>query len=266
MRAHPLSHYFQPEGQKQALAAYAAFGDDYPAWSVPTKMLLYEHFRAAFADESSDAIAFGAFTRIYNELKRGFRVFRSSAQVIFWPPRKLYDTLKAEFADCAWGGPLSLPTYSTSQAHAAMMLKLKAMEGLKSNKGYPAMAVSKFLHFYNPSLFPIYDLAVMKDKVFTRFKSDYTAFCKSALLNPRASDSALLGNYLCWAGSLISGTHDAFMPAFVDWLAVEMPPRKFALLGRNTLQKLYATAFEITAIGAAHAEAAQLRGTPIASA
>jgi hypothetical protein len=42
------------------------------------------------------------------------------------------------------------------------------------------MTVSKFLHFYNPGLFPIYDNAVIWDKVLRRFRNDFRDFCISA--------------------------------------------------------------------------------------
>ena len=39
------------------------------------------------------------------------------------------------------------------------------------------MVVSKFLHFYNPGLFPIYDNKVIWNQVFRRFRNDFRDFC-----------------------------------------------------------------------------------------
>lgn len=134
------------------------------------------------------------------------------------------------------------------------MLSLMAMGGIKANKGFPVMTVSKFLHFYNPSLIPIYDTEVIWNRVFKRFRADYEEFRTSANLASRAGDVAFLRNYICWASSLMAAAHPAFMSAFVDWLAGELPPKKFDAMGRDLLATLYATAFEFTAIGAAKVE------------
>jgi len=57
--------------------------------------------------------------------------------------------------------------------------------------------------------------------------------------------------YMDWASSLLSAAHDKFMQIFADWLGKQpganLPRRTFAPAS------LYATAFEITAIGAAGA-------------
>jgi hypothetical protein len=63
------------------------------------------------------------------------------------------------------------------------------------------MAVSKFIHFYNPSLFPIYDNEVVEYKVFARFRTDYREFCDGAGLDSSANGADFLRNYVCWASS-----------------------------------------------------------------
>ena len=45
------------------------------------------------------------------------------------------------------------------------------MRDLKPVAGYPVMAVSKFLHFYNPALFPIYDNLVIWNGVLGYFRN-----------------------------------------------------------------------------------------------
>jgi hypothetical protein len=246
----PIKDYFQPHGQKRALEAYASFAGG-SAWSIPMKMDLYVSSRAAFNPENTDVVAFTAFEAIYGNLVSYWQVFRPHGADECWPARQIFDTIKQHFAGFGWGGPVSLTNLLSDGKHQSLMFSLMEMEKIKPNNDYPIMAVSKFLHFYNPSLFPIYDTEVIWNRVFKHFKKDYDSFRTSSNLATRAGDAAFLRNYLCWASSLVESAHTGFMTAFVDWLGDELPRRKFDALGRETLSTLYATAFEFTAIGAA---------------
>jgi hypothetical protein len=115
------------------------------------------------------------------------------------------------------------------------------------------MTVSKFLHFYNPSLFPIFDTAVVWNKVCNgRFKDDYREFGEREQI-PREvwfGDSTLkfIPYYMRWAKSLLSTAHPRFMLVFAEWFE----HRCFGLVSKQLdLTTLYATAFECTVIGAA---------------
>jgi hypothetical protein len=127
---------------------------------------------------------------------------------------------------------------------------LSAMAGLKQNTGFPMMAVSKFLHFYNPNLFPIYDREIIEGLVLVRFKSDYRLHQSNSGLSAREETPEALLCYYSWAAALMASAHPGFMQTFVDWLSQELPPRKFGGLGSNVLRQLCATAFEFTVIGA----------------
>jgi len=116
------------------------------------------------------------------------------------------------------------------------------------------MAVSKFLHFYNPSLFPIFDTEVIWGRVFHCFRNEYRSFCSGAGLDHRADGASFLQNYMRWGGFLLSAAGPEYMSHFIDWLREELPPKQFKRLGEPLLERLYATAFELTAIGAAVAE------------
>ena|SRR5271157_3973139 len=133
------------------------------------------------------------------------------------------------------------------------------MRCIKPNQGYPHMPVSKFLHFCNPALFPIYDTKVIWDKVFKCFKNpDFRDFCSQAV--PMISyDRAIkdevvtwLIHYMRWANSLLSVAHPTFMPVFKEWL--DNQPRSQLLKRRFDPTTLYARAFEYTAVGAANLE------------
>jgi hypothetical protein len=246
-----LREFYQPNGQHRALEAYSQFPKG-TAWSVPAKMTLYKASRAAFGDEADEnSIAFSQFETIYDELRGYWQVFRSSVPAQPWPAKTVYETLRTHFRDLPWGGPINLPTFWTSGKHESLLLNLMAMKGIKSNSTYPNMTVSKFLHFYNPSLFPIYDYEVIWRKVFKRFKNCYAEFERTAGLSYRDDDGSFLRNYICWASSLMCDAHPDFMNTFVDWIEAEVPRRQFDELGRDVIATLYATAFEFTAIGAA---------------
>jgi hypothetical protein len=123
------------------------------------------------------------------------------------------------------------------------------MQGIKPHKGFPVMAVSKFLHFYNPGLFPIYDHEVVWNKVFGHFGTDFRNFCAAAKITYDVGDTAFFyRNYLSWASSLLSSAHEEFMRVFVEWLG-KQPGADLASRSFNC-RMLYATAFEFTAIGA----------------
>jgi len=128
---------------------------------------------------------------------------------------------------------------------------------MKPKQGYPIMTVSKFLHFYNPALFPVYDTEYIYYKVLAGyFKSDFRDFCDrdrlpyTIFMNKDTVD--FLPAYMRWAASFLSVAHSSFMQVCAEWLA-EQPG---ANLDRRKFDPttLYARAFEYTAIGAAKAE------------
>ena len=128
------------------------------------------------------------------------------------------------------------------------------MRGIKPNKEYPSMAVSKFLHFYNPSLFPIYDYEWIWKKVCDgRFKTDYRGFGEREGIDKRiwiAEDTEyFIPYYMRWPNSLLPVDHRTFMKVFAEWFD-EQPGTK-ASERTFDAETLYATAFEFTVLGAA---------------
>jgi hypothetical protein len=247
-----LRNYFQPEGQQRALATYGKFAFE-QNWPIREKMDLYEASRIAFDPTADDRIAFGAFERIYNTLAGGWQVFRPHSPNVCWPPRQIFETIRREFSDFRWDGTVNLTNFINGVEREALLSNLASMAGLKPNQGYPIMAVSKFLHFYNPSLFPIYDDAVIWKKVYKRFRHDHREFCSASRLPYNMQDTSIfLRNYLGWASSLLASAHPTFMHAFVAWIGkqpgIEVERRSFAA------SSLYGTAFEFTAIGAVEIE------------
>lgn len=252
--ANKLSSYFQRDGQQRALEAYAKFAfAPERGWGIEDKMELYEASRRAFGPATLLGEALLAFRKIYDDLYRpapagGWGVGRNASGPC-WPAAKTFDTIKTEFHLFRWSGPITLLNFHSSNDWAALLSSLEKMRELKPVAGYPVMAVSKFLHFYNPALFPIYDNEVIWNGVFRCFRSDFKEFCCTSGFKYEYEDTAsFYCKYIRWANSLLASAHSGFMKTFVDWLrtqpGAELPRRTF------DVTTLYATAFEFTAIGA----------------
>jgi hypothetical protein len=246
-----LRSYFETASQQRRALGEAAL----ERWLDPSgNFNLYEASQCAFDPSLSADEALRYFEKIYNELKGpGWQVFRSSRSgASRWSPQQVFETIKREFPEYSWGGSVNLSNFQQSGESQHLESSLAKMQGIKQKQGYPHMAVSKFLHFYNPSLFPIYDRKVIWEKVFSRFKDDFRDFCQNESI-PYAEainddTAAFLLYYMRWAGSLLSAAHGTFMQTFVEWLemqpGIELRQRQF------DAATLYATAFEFTVIGA----------------
>jgi hypothetical protein len=250
--AQTLRSYFETaDQQRRALDAVAREG-----WLDPGgNRLLYEASQRAFDPSSSGDEAFRAFEEIYKELKGpNWQVFRSSKKnVNYWKSRQVFEAIRREFSEFSWRGSVNLLNFPQSGTGLRMESGLASMRAIKPNKHYPLMTVSKFLHFYNPGLFPIYDNAVIGEKVFSRFRDDFRDFCLAANIPYEIAmkDDAgkFLHYYTLWASSLLSAAHGSFMQVFADWL--DKDPGSRSPERRFDPGTLYATAFEFTAIGAA---------------
>jgi hypothetical protein len=255
MCAQPLRAYFETEHQqRRALdALFDAWGG---AWPVSKNLDLYEASQCAFDPSSSEDEAFRNFAKIYVELKSNdWQVFRPSIPADCWPPLQIFETIKLEFLEFSWLGPVNLLNFPKSGTGPHLESCLAKLLGIKPKKDFPIMVVSKFLHFYNPGLFPIYDGKVIWNKVlFGRFKNDFLEFCdREKISRDSATEdtAAWLLYYMRFASKLMSVAHATFMDVFVDWLGKQpgtrIPKRSF------DVTMLYATAFEFTVIGASAA-------------
>jgi hypothetical protein len=251
MHEQALRHYFETEvGQRRALGAVAHEG-----WLNPSgNLVLYEASKVAFDPLSARPLALWEFEKIYHELSGiDWQVFRSSnPNATHWDSRQTFNFISGEFKDFSWRAPVNLKnfrTIDTGQLESA----LKRMEGIKSNKDYPLMTVSKFLHFFNPALFPIYDTKVIRERVFSRFLPDFKEFCLNNAISYELANAGTTAtfmlHYMNWASNLLAYAHENFMNVFVEWLdkqpGTDLSRRSF------DVKTLYATAFEFIAIGAA---------------
>jgi hypothetical protein len=243
----PLKSYFENEIQQRR--ALQAVGDD---WFEARELDLYDEAHNAFDPSMTNELAFQHFNVIYEELASSrWNAFRPAGRNRCWPPKQIFETIKREFPEFSPRGQITLLNFHKTAA--PIESRLAKMRGIKPNEGYPHMTVSKFLHFYNPALFPIYDEAVIWNKVFKRFDADFRSFCWSARIPYESAikdtSAAFLRYYMLWASSLMSVAHPAFMSVFKDWLdhkpGTALPKRKFEVT------TLYTRAFEYTVTGAA---------------
>jgi hypothetical protein len=221
-------------------------------------MEMYEASRFAFDTTVGQGEALPLFINgVYKKLLSDWDVFRPRSPSVCWSPQKIFETIKREFSPWAWGGSVSLLNVMSGDTCKSLLPRLSRMREIKPNKDYPCMTVSKFLHFYNPELFPVYDTEVIwKTVLEKRYRNEFREFCANSGLGYDVGDTPLfLRNYICWAGYLVSVAHAKFMELFVDWLG-QQPGCDFGKwkITASTASKLYATAFEFTAIGAAEAE------------
>jgi hypothetical protein len=228
-------------------------------WPLDHELLrLYDASKIAFNPASKPEDAFRNFEFIYDALRSPvWNVFRRRSSEEAWSARQTFDTIKGEFPDFSWRGPVNLLNFPKSGTGVRLEARLLKMQGIKPKKDFPLMTVSKFLHFYNPSLFPIYDNWMIWNKVLNgRFKFDYRDFCERQNIPKHIANgedtAEWLRHYMNLASSLLSAAHKDFMGVFVDWLAQQ--PGVVLTRHKFDAATLYATAFEFTVVGATAAE------------
>jgi hypothetical protein len=210
-----LSSYFETDYQQRR--ALEALGDCFN----PGELDLYDASHSAFDPSLSPDKAFWYFGKIYDTLASSrWNAFRPHGREKCWSPQQIFETVKREFSELSRRGPVNLLNFPWIAP--SIESRLREMRGIKPNQDYPVMTVSKFLHFYNPGLFPIYDTEVIWDKVFRRFDNDFRDFCwKSGIPYDSAikdGTAAFLRYYMLWANSLMKVAHPTFMEVFKDWV------------------------------------------------
>lgn len=128
------------------------------AWKIEDYMEMCE-----FAERSFDGRGdLEAFRKLYNKLRGSWKVMRGKSK-IKWEADEAFRQLA--------GLPRRLKKRRLSDLQVSewplVCECLHRMCGIKVNKDGPSLvAVSKFLHFWNPRIFVIVDRAVMWEKIF----------------------------------------------------------------------------------------------------
>jgi hypothetical protein len=126
-------------------------------WDVGHHVRLWNIAQLAFGTES-----FHDFERLYESLRNDWRVGRSPNQTLL-PPRPTFDLIRECPADFC-----NVSLSSLDDEHMVGLAALLDRAGkIKLNSGNGSvMAMSKFLHFWNPRLFVIVDSGVIWGYVF----------------------------------------------------------------------------------------------------
>jgi hypothetical protein len=228
-------------------------------WPVAGKVELYNLAALAFESEEPESRRRAAFSKAYDWLRAEWQVFRGAKAGTYWRFDKLFEVLTGECRGCSRGAMDLRRAYGDAAASREIVACLHRLRGIKPNVDYPWVAVSKFLHLYNPTLFPIYDLAVIWHGVANgASRADYRAFCAANQFAPSERSGLFNRNYTLWAAELVAGADKELMPLFADWFRGltrgVADPRGV----REAVGTYYATAFEHIAIGAAVLEGWQV--------
>jgi hypothetical protein len=247
------ARFFHPRRIGPALRAYAN-RPKARGWWVSEKVRLYAAAAVAFDHGHPDE---ERFRDIYDTLRAYWQLFRNGKG---WSAGRTFAILNSAPCRACGMDRLDLPALTTGEALRSVWDCLAVMSGVKAlpRGNVSAMAVSKFLHFFNPRLFPIYDRAVVMNQAFPRFRASINASRDRwrAHLAPYESDRLYkrgLGtylHYLLWAADCVQAANtDATMRVFA---------RRFRQMAHAETQEVhcpadidtyYATAFEFAMVG-----------------
>jgi hypothetical protein len=236
--------YYEAPLTQQALEGYGRFARERTvAWSLAHKAELYllsvQSFEGGPPREKREA----SFTAIYDALRgKGWQVARNGQ---LWNSDRLFSVLTDECTACSQGSTLSLGGLDRERDAPALTECVAAVKDLKTlNSGsVSVMAVAKFLHFFNPRLFPIYDNAVIQQEVLRVFREDFRP-------NRGEDGVGFYVRYVLWANEVLRRSRDAVMQAFERWFRSAVRDEDPNQLLPERTGELYATAFEFIAIGA----------------
>ena len=185
------------------------------AWDIKEHVKYWGLAHQAFEQDSLDK-----FKDLYAHLRREWQVFRG----VFgepWDARQTFDTLGA-FPQ-TWREKC-LSQLSHTDVHECGKL-LDTFSGIKPLKhGKSVVAISKFLHFWNPKLFVIVDRAAMWQWVFGHkwLGDSVTAFARGRLGLELVSrpDQCGLQWYVCilfWSGQMLRANPE-ILQCFADYV------------------------------------------------
>ena len=148
-----------PSAAKHAFDLYVKHyvKGDVKAWSIEHQVGLYDAAEKAFDDPSDSS----HFARIYNALRGYWKVFRGTKGC--WGLQRTFDELM-KLPQTLRGRRLSQLQEDEWRSVWDCIYRLRE---IKPNKHGPSLtAISKFLHFWNPRLFVIFDSEAMDSWAF----------------------------------------------------------------------------------------------------
>lgn len=131
------------------------------AWSIEGKLELYNAAANAFdCDAGRDS-----FAKLYNELKGSYQVFRNAQK--FWDIKTAFSRLCELRRKVPGLGVRRLSQMADSDWRMVWSILQDVRDIKKLKSGDPSLvAISKFLHFWNPRLFVIFDREFVENWAF----------------------------------------------------------------------------------------------------
>jgi len=247
--------FFHPDLIRAALESYARHRSRSRGWWVSEKVRLYALAEAAFDRDDPREDAFG---QVYDTLRAYWQIFRNGSG---WSARRTFRVLMSPPCRACSPERLDLLRLARGRDVPTVWQCLRAMSGVKTLPAHnvSAMAVSKFLHFFNPTLFPIYDRAVVRNRAFPRFRSRIATSRERwrdplRLLETDRVYDAGLGeylHYLLWAADCVSSVDSRrSMTLFAEMFSDMLRAENFPGTVPRRLTAYFATAFEFAMVGA----------------
>jgi len=201
--------------------AYQAHRDVYArlrAWEIPDHVRCWSRAWSAFERGSRTD-----FEWIYDELRRRWQVFRGPVDQ-HWSVDETLDRIRG--LDRRFGA-LRLSAFSDEDLDGCWRV-INAMSGIKRTKAPSVVAISKFLHFWNPRLFVIVDDAIMWRYVLARLwlrgqieaeRARVIALLEDASCPPTESACDLLSYLavLVWASRVVR-LNSEITPLFTEYV------------------------------------------------
>jgi hypothetical protein len=254
-----LALYFQGEQIDRAFAKYSVFiGEKKPKWQFGQKgerLELYRLADDAFDPSCDEDQRRESFDGIYKALRGGWGVFRTSRPLGYWLSDRTFSALLGLQTTYGRSSGLTLLNLEQVESRRAIIHCLQKMSGLKplTDGGTSIMAVSKFLHFFNPRLFPIWDTGVIQNQVLRTFVSDWTIPAWAGGPKVDLPTRQYLG-YVLLANRVMRQEPQVVMRKLVDWVARQAGVEGDSKALPPGLHNYYSTAFEFIAIGASEIE------------
>ncbi len=216
-------------------------------WSPNTRAQLYQLAARAFGP----APDYEAFRQLYDLMVSYWKIKRGGGLA---SAEDIFGMLTTECAAAGRHTGCSLLTGDSQAINAA----IRAMEKVKKNRAYPHMAASKFLHFYNPALFPIYDSAVVGQQILAvQFRAEWEDVCDEYGIKFGEPSEGFLITYTTWAGKVMQASDSEIMPAFARRFCGFCDDKTPA---PENIAQYHAAAFEYLLMGATKIEASDANG------
>lgn len=244
-----LAEFYEAANVERALEGYRSSVPT--TWGAVGRLELYRSAKVAFQSDAPEDERRSEFGRIYSDLRRYWQVFRNAGGTC-WSADETFSMLTTQCEPVSRQSGLTAKNLVEVNHTDRIRACLVTLGPIKPSRYFPWMATSKFLHFFNPSLFPIYDDRYVWKKVATgAFRQDYNDFCRRHGFQRNPLTVQFSVQYVLWGSEIIQTASDECMPIFARWFASQVDDQSARAPLLQDLEQYYAAAFEAIAVGAA---------------